>query len=108
MLITRPTRRSFGPVRDTNLEWRRLHNEQLRSLHRSPDLVRVIQSRRLKWADRVTIMDEGKSAFKILTGESREKIRLGRPRRRLMDIKMDLKEIGINTRNLADSVQDGD
>ena len=55
----------------------------------------MIKSRRLRWVGHVTRMEEGRSAFKILTGTP-----VGRPRRRLEDnIRMELKEIGINTRN---------
>ena len=46
-------RRIFGPKRDENGEWRRLHNEELHSLYRSPNIVRVIKSRRLRWAGQV-------------------------------------------------------
>ena len=49
-------------------EWRRLHNEVLHSLYRSPNIVRVIKSRRLRWADNEARMEEGRIAFKILTG----------------------------------------
>ena len=49
--------------------WRRLHNEELHSLYRSPNIVRVIKSRRLRWVGHVTRMEEGRSAFKILTGK---------------------------------------
>ena len=52
------------PKRDENGEWRRLHNEELHSLYRSP-IVRVIESRRLRWAGHVARMEEGRSAFKI-------------------------------------------
>ena len=61
-------RQIFGPKRDENGEWRRLHNEELHSMYCSPNVVRVIKSRRLRWADHVTKMEEGRSAFKILTG----------------------------------------
>jgi len=51
-----------------NGKWRRLHNEELCSLYRSPNIVRTIKSRRLRWAGHVARMEEGRSAFKILTG----------------------------------------
>ena len=63
----------------------------------------MIKSRRLKWAGHVSRMEECRSAFKILTGKHTEKIALGKPRRRWEDnIRMDLKEISINTRNCVD------
>ena len=55
-------RRIFGPKRNENREWRRLHNEELHSLYRSPIMVRVIKSRRLRWAGHVAIMEEYRSA----------------------------------------------
>ena len=81
--------------RDENREWRRLHNEELHSLYRSPNIVRGIKSRRLRLAGHVARMEEGRSAFKMLTGTGKRP--LGRPRRRWEDnIRMDLEEIGIN------------
>ena len=72
-------------------------------------VVRVIKSRRLRWAGHVARMEEGRSAFKILTGKPTGKIPLGRPRRRWKDnIRMDLEEIGISIRNWVDSAQDRD
>ena len=69
----------------------------------------VIKSRGLRRAEHIARMEESRSAFKILTGKSIEKIPLGRPRHRWEDnIKMDLKEIGINMRNLIDLAHDGD
>ena len=66
-------------------------------------------SRRLRWAGHVARLEEARSPFKILTGEPTGKIPLGRPRRRWEDIiRMDIKEIGINTRNWVDSAQDRD
>ena len=85
---------------------RRLHNEELHSLYRSPNIVRVIKSRILRWAGHEAIMEEGRSDFKILTGKPTGKRTLGRPRRSWEDIRMDLEEISINAGNWVDSAQD--
>ena len=58
-----------GPKMDTNGEWRRLHNEELHSLYRSPNIVRVIKSITLGWAGDIVRMGEGSSAFNILMGK---------------------------------------
>ena len=58
-------RRIFRPKRNTNAEWNRLHNEELHSLYHSPNIVRVIKSRRFKWAGHVARMEEGRNAFKL-------------------------------------------
>ena len=57
----RIVRQIFGPKRDENGEWRRLHNEELHSLYRSPNIVRGIKYRRLRWAGHVARMEEGSS-----------------------------------------------
>ena len=76
-------------------------------MYRSPNIVRVITSRRLRCAELVARMEEGRSAFKILIGKPTGKGPLGRPRRRWEDnIRMDLEEIGINAGNWVDSAQD--
>ena len=69
VFVNRMLRRIFGPKRDENGEWRRLPNEELYSLYRSPNIVRVIKSRILRWAGHVARMEEGNSAFKILKGK---------------------------------------
>ena len=74
-------------------------------LYRSPNIDRVIKSRRLRWTDHVARMEVGRSAFKILIVTPAGNIPLGRPRCRWEDntsIRMDLKEIGISTRNWVD------
>ena len=86
-----------------------LHNEELHSLYRSPNIVRMIKTRRLSWAGHVVRMKKGRSAFKILTGKPSGKRPLGRTRSRWEDnIRMDLEEIGINAGNWVDSAQDRD
>ena len=76
-------------------------------MYRSPNIVRVIKSSRLRWSGHVTRMEEGRSAFKMLTGKRTGKRPLGRPRRRWEDnIRMDFEEIGINAGNWVDSGQD--
>ena len=77
---------------------KKVDNEELHSLYRSPNIVRVIKSRRFRWAGDVARMEEDRSGFKMLTGKPTEKRPLRRPRRRWEDnIRMDLEEIGINT-----------
>ena len=79
-------------------ERRKLHNEELHSLYDSPNKVRVNKYRRLRWADHVARMEEGRSAFKILTGKPTGKRSLGKPRHRWEDnIRMDLKKIVIES-----------
>ena len=81
--------------RDEIGEWRRPHTEGLHSLYRSPNIIRVIKSRRLRWASHVARMEEGRTACKILTGIPTGKRPLGRPWHRWEDnISMDLEEIG--------------
>ena len=78
-------------------------------MYRSPNIVRVIKSIRLRWARHVARMEESRSAFKIVTGKSTEKRPLGRPRRRWEDnIRMDLEEIGINAGNWVYLTQNRD
>ena len=82
------------------MKWRRLRNEELHSLYHSSNIVRVIKSRRLRLAGQVARIEEGRSAFTILTGKTTGK----RPWHRYDNIGMDLKEIGVNTRNWIDPV----
>jgi hypothetical protein len=86
-------RRIFGPKRDeVTGEWRKLHNEDLYS---SPSIIRIIKSRRMRWAGHVARMGGKRNAYRLLLGKSEGKRPLGRPRRRWVDnIKMDLLEIG--------------
>jgi hypothetical protein len=73
-----------------------LHNDELHDLYSSPNIVRVIKSRRMRWAGHVARMGEGRGAYKDLVGRPEGKRPLGRPRRRWEDnIKMDFGERGI-------------
>jgi hypothetical protein len=89
-------RRVFGPKRDeVTGEWRRLHNKELYALYSSPNIIRVIKPRRLRWAGHVARMGERRGAYRVLVGKPEGRRPLGRPRRRLEDnIKMDLREVG--------------
>ena len=84
-----------------------LHNEELHSLYSSPKIVMVIKSRKLRRSGHVSRMEEGRSAFRILTGTSTGKRPLGRPRHgRKENMRMNLIEVGIYTGNLVDSAHD--
>ena len=77
-------------------------------MYRSPNIVRVIKSRRLRWVGHVARMEEGRSIFKILTGKPTGKRPLGRSRRIWEEnIRMDHEEIGINAGNWVDSARIG-
>jgi hypothetical protein len=91
----RVLRRIVGPKRDeVTGEWRRLHNEELNDLYSSLNIIRVIKSRRMRWAGHVARMDEGRCAYRILVGRHEGRRPLGRPRRRWDDnIKMDLQKV---------------
>ena len=89
-------RRIFGARSgEVTREWRRLHNEELNDLYSSPNIVRVIKSRRMRWAGHVARMGEERGVYRVLVGKPEGKRPLGRPRRRWVDnIRMDLQEVG--------------
>jgi hypothetical protein len=92
----RVLRRIFGPKRDDVIGgWRKLHNEEFHNLFCSSSIIRMIKSRRMRWAGHVAGMGENRNAYRILVGKPEGKRPLGRPRPRWEDnIKMDLGEIG--------------
>ena len=76
-------RRIFGPKRErVTGDWKKLHNEELNDLYSSHNIVRVIKSRRMRWAGRVARMEEGRGVHKVLLGKPEGKRPMGRPRRR--------------------------
>ena len=83
MFENRVLRRIFGPKRDeVTGEWRKLHNEELNDLYSSPNIVRVIKSRRMRWVGHVARMGERRGVYRVLVGKPEGKRLLGRPRRR--------------------------
>jgi hypothetical protein len=100
-------RRIFGPKREVEGSWRKLHNDELHSLYSSPNIVRVIKSRRLRWAGHVARMGEGRGVYRVVVRRPEGKRSLERPRRRWEDnIKMDLRKIGIDGANWILLAQD--
>jgi len=106
----RVLRRIFGPKRDEGTgEWRTLHNEELYDLYSSPNIVRVIKSRRMRRAGHVARMGEGRGVYRVLMGKPEGRRPLGKPRRRWEDnIKMDLQEVGCGGMDLTELAQDRD
>jgi hypothetical protein len=96
----RVLRRIFGPKREEDGSWRKLHNDELHSLYSSPNIVRVIKSRSLRWTGHVARMGEGRGVYRVLVGRPESKRPLGRPGRRWENnINLDLREIGIDESN---------
>jgi hypothetical protein len=93
----RVLRRIFGSkIDEVTGEWRKLHNEELHNLYSSPDNLRQVKSRRMRWEGHVARMGEERKVYKVLVGKPEGMRPLGRPRRRWEDgIKMDLREIGL-------------
>jgi len=95
MFENRVLRRIFGPRRDElSREWRKLRNEELSDLYRSPNIFRVIKSRRMRWVGHVARMNDRGGVNRVWVGKPEGQRPLGRPRRRWEDnIKMDLQEV---------------
>jgi hypothetical protein len=76
-------------------EWKKLHNEDLNDLYSLPNIVRVVKSKRMRWAGHVARMGEDRGVHRVLMGKPEGKRPLGRPRRSWEDnIKMNLQEVG--------------
>jgi hypothetical protein len=100
----------FGPKKDVvQGSGKKLHNEELNDLYCSPNIVRGIISRRMKWAGHVAHIGEGRSVYRFLVGKPEGKRQLGGPRRRWEDdIKMDLQEMGFGDMDWITLAQDRD
>ena len=103
-------RRIFGPRSDeVTGERRRWHNEELNDLYSSPNIVRAIKSRRMRWAGHVARMGEEKRVYRVLVGKPEGRRPLGLPRRRWVDnIRMDLQEVGCGYMDWIGLAQDRD
>jgi hypothetical protein len=100
-------RKIFGPKMEEDGSWSKLHNDELHSLYFSPNIVRVIKSRRMRWVGHVVRMEEVRGVYRLLVWRPEDKRPLGRHRRRWEDnIKMDLREIGIDGANWIRLAQD--
>ena len=106
----RVLRRIFGSKGDLlTREWRELHNEELNDLYFSPNIVRVIKSRRMRWAEHVARMGERRGIYRVSVGKYEGKGQLGRHRHRWEDnIKMDLQEVGCGRMDWNELAQDRD
>jgi hypothetical protein len=91
----RVLRKVFGPKRDeVTGEWRKLHKEELNNLYPLPNIVRVVKSRRMRWAGHLARMGEARVVHRVLVRKPEGKTPLERPRRRWEDnIKIDLREV---------------
>jgi hypothetical protein len=110
VLENRVLRRIFGSKRDeVTGEWRNLHNEELHILYSSPDIIRQIKSRRMRWAGHVARMGEERNVYRVLMGRPEVKRPLERQRRRREDgIRMDLRETGWGSVDWIQLAQDRD
>jgi hypothetical protein len=101
-------RRIYGPKRDEDTgEWRRLHNEELHSLYVAPDILRVMKSRRLRWAGQVARMTDDRTVHRVLVGKLQGKRPVGRPRTRWADnVRRDLREVGLSDDDWMDHARD--
>jgi hypothetical protein len=98
-------RKTFGRKRVEDGSWRKLHNDELQSLYSSPNVVRVIKARRMRWAGDMTGMGERRGVYRVLVGRPEGKRPLGRPRRMWED-NINLRKIGINGANWFRLAQD--
>jgi hypothetical protein len=103
-------RRIFGPKRDeVTKKKKKLHNEELNNLYSSPNIVRMIKSRRMRWAGNVARMGEGGAVYRVLVGKREGRRPMGKPRRGWEDnIRMNLREVGCGCVDWMELAQDRD
>jgi len=102
-------RRIFGPRRDeVTGEWWTMHNEELHDLYSSPNIVRVIKSRRMRWAVHVVRMGGEWGMCRVLMGKPEGRRPLGRSRRRWVDTRMDPQKVGCGYMDWIGLAQDRD
>jgi hypothetical protein len=96
VFVNRVLRRIFRLKRDEVMgEWRKLHNKEFHDLYSLPSIIRIIKSRRMRWVEHVTRMEENRNAYRLLVGKPEGKRLLGRTRCRWVNnIRMDLREVG--------------
>jgi hypothetical protein len=103
-------RRLFGPKKnEVTGDWKKLHSEEFSDLYSLPNIVRVVKSKRMRWAVHVALIGEGRGVYRVLVGKPDGRRPLGRPRSRWGNkIKMDLQELGGSSGDRLELAQDRD
>ena len=103
-------RKIFGAKKDEITgEWRKLHHAELHAFYSSPNIIRNLKSRRLRWAGHVARMEQFRNAYRVLVGKPEGKRPLGRSRSRWEDnIKMDSREVGCDPGDCIALAEDRD
>ena len=110
MFENKVLRKIFGAKRDEiRGEWRKLYNADLHTLYSSPNIIRNLKSRRLRWAGHVAHMEQSRITYRVLVGKPEGNRPLGRPKCRWKDnIKMHLRELCCNPGDSMDLAEDRD